>query len=56
MPTLQKILAYAVQHGASDIHLTVASPPAVRVDGEIRFFQNDPLKPEETSAGESSFL
>lgn len=43
--TLQKILGYAVKHGASDIHLTVGSAPAIRVDGEIRFIDAEPLHP-----------
>ena len=47
--TLEKILAYAVKNGASDVHLTVGSPPAVRVDGAIRFIRDvDNLKPEDT--------
>jgi twitching motility protein PilT len=45
---LQKILSYAVKHGASDIHLTVGSAPAVRVDGEIRFIETDVLGPADT--------
>ena len=48
--TLQKILAYAVKHGASDIHLTTGSPPAIRVDGIIRFIPDaPPLKPGGTT-------
>ena len=43
MPSLQKILTYAVKHGASDIHLTVGSPPAIRLDGTIRFIGEDPI-------------
>ncbi len=50
MPELTKILAYAVKHGASDIHLTVGSPPAVRIDGDIRFLNSEPLEPEHTDA------
>jgi len=46
--TLQEILTYAVKNGASDVHLTVGSPPAVRVDGIIRFLKTDPLKPKDT--------
>ena len=46
--TLNKILSYAVKHGASDIHLTVGSPPAVRIDGKIRFIDTDQLTPNET--------
>lgn len=45
---LQKILAYAVKHGASDIHLTVGSPPALRIDGDIRFINEEELKPQDT--------
>jgi len=48
--TLHKVLAYAVKHGASDIHLTVGSPPAIRVDGEIRFIEADPLQPADLEA------
>ncbi|MBN2308150.1 MAG: PilT/PilU family type 4a pilus ATPase [Candidatus Hydrogenedentes bacterium] len=46
---LQKILSYAVKNGASDIHLTVGSPPAIRVDGIIRFVTDaENLKPDDT--------
>lgn len=48
MLTLNKILSYAVKNGASDIHLTVASPPAVRIDGKIRFLETEALTPSET--------
>ncbi|HOV76125.1 MAG TPA: type IV pilus twitching motility protein PilT [Candidatus Hydrogenedentes bacterium] len=41
--TLHKILAYAVKYGASDIHLKVPRPPAVRIDGVIRFIGDTPL-------------
>ncbi len=45
MPSLTKILTYAVKNGASDVHLTVGSPPAVRIDGEIRFIDTENLVP-----------
>lgn len=45
---LTKILSYAVKNGASDVHITVGSPPAVRIDGDIRFIEADPLTPEDT--------
>ena len=48
MSKLIKILTYAVKHGASDVHLTVASPPAVRIDGTIRFIGETNLAPEDT--------
>ena len=48
MLTLQKILTYAVKNGASDVHLTVGSPPAVRIDGIIRFIrESEPLTPDD---------
>ena len=46
--SLEKILSYAVKHGASDIHITVGSPPAIRVDGSIRFVGDTHLTPEDT--------
>lgn len=50
MLALKKILAYAIQNGASDVHLTVGSSPAVRIDGDIRFLDTDPLTPSDTLA------
>jgi len=41
MSYFQEILTHAVKHVASDVHLTVGSPPACRVDGAIRFFGGD---------------
>ncbi len=48
MWSLQEILQHAVKHGASDIHLTVGSPPGVRVDGAIRFMGEDNVSPKDT--------
>ncbi len=44
--SLQKILAYAVKRGASDIHLKVPRPPVMRLDGAIRFAGEVPLTQE----------
>lgn len=52
MVPLEKILKYAVKHGASDIHLGVGRPPAVRIDGEIRFIMEEAL----TEADAASYL
>ncbi|NLV39761.1 MAG: type IV pilus twitching motility protein PilT [Candidatus Hydrogenedentes bacterium] len=49
---LKKLLGYAVKNGASDLHISVGSPPAVRIDGEIRFLPAEPL----TFADMNSFL
>lgn len=48
MASLQQLLAYAVKNGASDLHLTVGSPPAIRLDGEIRFIETEALTPSDT--------
>lgn len=51
MSPLLEILQNAVRHGASDVHLTVGSPPACRVDGRVRFFETDKhLAPADTLA------
>jgi twitching motility protein PilT len=49
MGFLEDILTYAVKNGASDVHLTVGSPPAVRVDGTIRFLRGEALTPKDTT-------
>jgi twitching motility protein PilT len=35
--SLRRIVAYALDNGASDIHLKVFRPPAVRIEGVLRF-------------------
>jgi twitching motility protein PilT len=47
---LEQILGYAVKNQASDVHLTVNSPPAVRIDGVIRFIGEKTLRPNHTEA------
>lgn len=32
---IEKILAYAVKQGCSDIHITTGSPPSLRIDGDV---------------------
>jgi twitching motility protein PilT len=45
-----QLLSKAVAAEASDIHLKVGKPPAVRVGGEMVYFKVDPLVPEDTEA------
>ena len=33
---ITELLAFAVQQGASDLHLSAGLPPMIRVDGDIR--------------------
>ena len=35
MLDLDQLLAYAVERGASDVHLKVGSPPFIRIDGRL---------------------
>ncbi len=45
-----KILRYAVEMRASDVHLKVPAPPSFRIDGVMRAIQVRPLRPDDTLA------
>lgn len=49
MLSLDKLLEICIEENASDIHLTVAQPPTLRVDGRLRLIENIPLSSEETA-------
>ncbi len=42
-PTLQDLLKYMIDNGGSDLHLSVGSPPKVRIDGELQSIPIPPL-------------
>lgn len=42
-PTLQDLLKYMIDNGGSDLHLSVGSPPKVRIDGELHSIPIPPL-------------
>ena len=44
---IDELLKYAIQHNASDLHLTVGYPPIVRIDGELREVSDSIITPEE---------
>lgn len=46
--TVIDILEKAVKAGASDVHITVASPPVMRVNGRLLRMQDEALMPEDT--------
>jgi len=48
MVGLRQLLEEMVKIDASDLHLTVGSPPVVRVDGKLTRMQYDILTPEDT--------
>lgn len=47
-PTLHQLLKAMIDKGASDLHITTASPPQLRIDGELAPLRTDPLTPVET--------
>ena len=49
MLTLEELLRFATEQGASDIHLTVGLPPVLRINKELVFLEEDKLTPEDTA-------
>jgi len=43
------ILRAAFEHNASDIHLTVGVPPVMRINGELRRYGKEILRPDDTA-------
>jgi twitching motility protein PilT len=50
MPTLPELLKTLVELDGSDLHLSIASPPQVRVHGELRRLEFPDLTPTDTKA------
>jgi twitching motility protein PilT len=46
--TLQALLKAMTDKGASDLHITVGSPPRLRIDGDLVRLQTDPLNATDT--------
>jgi len=44
---IHEMLSFAVQHSASDVHLAAGEVPSVRIDGEVRRLDLDPLTPDD---------
>src|SRR5262245_62952423 len=44
---IDKLLRFAVQQGASDLHLQADAPPMLRLAGEPRFVETPPLTRED---------
>ncbi len=47
---LSELLTFAVKSNASDLHLSSSMPPLIRIDGEIKRINIDPLTSEEVRA------
>jgi twitching motility protein PilT len=50
MATLPELLRTAVDMGGSDLHLSIDTPPQVRVDGELVKLDQPPLTPTESKS------
>jgi len=48
MPTLHELLEEMVRRGASDLHLTVGTPPQLRIDGDLVRTEHDVLTADMT--------
>ncbi len=56
MITMEELLALLVRQGGSDLHLSVASPPRIRVHGMLLPVDSDPLDPDDTRRLATSVL
>ncbi len=56
MVSLRELLEQMVKMGASDLHLTVGSPPVVRIDGKLQRLEADRLTSEQTKKLSYSML
>jgi twitching motility protein PilT len=43
---IAQLLAFSVKNGASDLHLSAGLPPMIRVDGDVRRINVDPMEHE----------
>src|SRR5918995_2389892 len=50
MPTLPELLKTTVEIDGSDLHLTIGTPPQVRVHGHLKRLEYPDLTPSETKA------
>jgi len=56
MITMEELLALLIRQGGSDLHITVGSPPRIRVDGVLLPVDCPPLAPEDTRRLATSVL
>ena len=47
---ITQLLAFGVEHGASDCHLSAGEPPMIRINGELKKLDHPPLTREEAHA------
>ena len=56
MITMEELLALLVRQGGSDLHVSVGSPPRIRVDGMLLPVEHPPLTPDDTRRLATSVL
>jgi twitching motility protein PilT len=56
MITMEELLALMLRQGGSDLHISVNSPPRIRVDGELLPVEHVPLSPDDTRRLATSVL
>ena len=56
MITMEELLALLVRQGGSDLHISVGTPPRIRIDGELLPVEHAPLSPEESRRLATSVL
>ncbi|MCA8979210.1 MAG: type IV pilus twitching motility protein PilT [Planctomycetes bacterium] len=56
MITMEELLALMVRQGGSDLHITVGSPPRIRVDGQLLPVECEPLSGDDTRRLATSVL
>ena len=44
---ITKLLAFGVEQGASDCHLSAGEPPLIRIDGDLKKLESPPLSKED---------
>ena len=54
--SIDKLLRFAVEHGASDIHVQAGAPPMLRIGGQARFLESTPLTGQQTAEYASAIL
>lgn len=47
---ITQLLAFGVEQGASDCHLSAGEPPMIRINGDLKKLENPPLTQEEVHA------
>src|SRR4029077_15645043 len=46
-PLIARLLRFASEQSASDLHISAGERPAIRVNGELRWVDTDPLSPDD---------